>query len=161
MRLGEGATLTFPGIDQPTLTMSHVLPTTAFIQNINDSSETSPTSETPPSSETSPSSNTPPKKHGKPNATTGLIGVFKDGKTYRAKIRIDGTTHYLGTFNTKEEAGIAYDQFVVDKSTDELIYALNYPKMSHQESDQKEYDDEEDDDTDEDEGSCCWPVVFG
>jgi len=41
MRLGEGAILTFPGIDQPsTLTISHFLPTTAFIQRRNCSSET-------------------------------------------------------------------------------------------------------------------------
>jgi len=44
MRLGKGATLTFPGIDQPSLTISHILPTTAFIQRSNDSSETSSSS---------------------------------------------------------------------------------------------------------------------
>ena len=45
MRLGDGATLTFPGIDQPsTLIISHFLPTTAFIQSRNDSSEASSSS---------------------------------------------------------------------------------------------------------------------
>jgi hypothetical protein len=31
---------------------------------------------------------------------------------------------------TKEQAGIAYDRFVVDKSTEEVSFTLNYPNMS-------------------------------
>jgi hypothetical protein len=65
------------------------------------------------------------KKHGKPNAATGLIGVYKNGTKYIAKIMIDGTRHRLGTFKTKQEAGVAYDRFVVDESTAEVMYLLN------------------------------------
>ena len=73
------------------------------------------------------------RKRGNPNRTTGLIGVVNSGKKYMAQIRYGGTPHYLGRFDTKEQAGIAYDRFVVDKSTEEFIYALNYPKMSDRE----------------------------
>ena len=71
----------------------------------------------------------PPKKRkrGNPNQKTGLIGVYKMGKKYQARINYGGTKHYLGTFDTKEQAGIAYDQFVVDKSTEEISFTLNYP----------------------------------
>jgi serine protease inhibitor ecotin len=75
----------------------------------------------------------PPKKkrkRGNPNQKTGLIGVYKSGKKYRAMIMYGGTHHHLGTFDTKEQAGMAYDQFVVDKSTEEVSFTLNYPKMS-------------------------------
>ena len=73
-----------------------------------------------------------PKKRtrGNPNQMTGLIGVRKSGEKYKASIRYGGTQHYLGTFDTKEQAGIAYDRFVVDKSTEEVSYTLNYPNMS-------------------------------
>jgi len=39
-----------------------------------------------------------------------------------------GTKHHLGTFDTKEQAGMAYmyDRFVVDKSTG-VSFTLNYP----------------------------------
>ena len=70
------------------------------------------------------------RKRGNPNRKTGLIGVFKIGKKYRAQIWNGGTQHHLGTFDTKEQAGIAYDRFVVDKSTEEVSFTLNYPNMS-------------------------------
>jgi serine protease inhibitor ecotin len=73
------------------------------------------------------------RKRGNPNQTTGLIGVSKINKKYRAAITYGGTTHNLGHFDTKEEAGIAYDRFVVDKSTEEVSFTLNYPKMSDHE----------------------------
>ena len=47
-----------------------------------------------------------------------------NGDRYRAVIKIDGTRHYIGQFKTKEEAGIAYDRFVVDKSNEEVMYLL-------------------------------------
>ena len=34
--------------------------------------------------------------------------------------------NFLAEFDTKEEAGIAYDRFVVDKSTKEITYTMNY-----------------------------------
>jgi hypothetical protein len=73
------------------------------------------------------------KKRGKPNPTTGLIGVSKEGKKYKAQLTYGGTQHYLGRFDKKEQAGIAYDQFVVDKSTGEVSFTLNYPRMTDQE----------------------------
>ena len=47
-----------------------------------------------------------------------------------AQIVIGRTTKNLGTFDTKEQAGIAYDRFVVGKSTEEVSFTLNYPKMN-------------------------------
>tara|TARA_B110000091_G_scaffold147413_1_gene157024 strand:- start:644 stop:1081 length:438 start_codon:yes stop_codon:yes gene_type:complete len=70
------------------------------------------------------------KKRGKPNKKTGLIGVYKKREKYQADITVDGTRHNLGSFDTKEQAGVAYDRFAVDKSTDEVSFTLNYPKMS-------------------------------
>jgi hypothetical protein len=73
------------------------------------------------------------RKRGNPNQKTGLIGVSKSGTKYRAKIVYGGTHHTLGSFDTKEQAGIAYDRFVVDKSTEEVSFILNYPKMTDHE----------------------------
>ena len=67
------------------------------------------------------------QKRGTPNQTTGLIGVSKNKKKYKTEIKIGGTKHNIGTFDTKEQAGMAYDRFVVDKSTDEVSFTLNYP----------------------------------
>ena len=67
------------------------------------------------------------RKRGNPNQKTGLIGVSKSGKKYTANICIGGTNKNLGRFDTKEQAGMAYDRFVVDKSTDEVSFTLNYP----------------------------------
>ena len=67
------------------------------------------------------------RKRGNPNQKTGLIGVTKSGKKYAAQIYYDGTKDYLGSFDTKEQAGIAYDRFVIDKSTEEVSFTLNYP----------------------------------
>ena len=70
------------------------------------------------------------RKRGNPNPKTGLIGVSKNGEKYRVSIRYGGTSKSLGTFDTKEQAGIAYDRFVVDKSTEEVSFTLNYPRMT-------------------------------
>ena len=69
------------------------------------------------------------EKRGNPNQKTGLIGVRKSGEKYQASIGYGGKNHSLGTFDTKEQAGIAYDRFVVDKSTEEVSFTLNYPNM--------------------------------
>ena len=73
------------------------------------------------------------EKRGNPNQTTGLIGVYKSKEKYTAEIRYGGKQHYLGSFDTKEQAGMAYDRFVVDKSTEEVSFVLNYPNMSDRE----------------------------
>ena len=67
------------------------------------------------------------RKRGNPNQKTGLIGVSNDKTKYKAQIKYGGTTISLGTFVTKEQAGMAYDRFVVDKSTEEVFFTLNYP----------------------------------
>ena len=40
-----------------------------------------------------------------------------------------GKHENIGSFDTKKQAGMAYDRFVVDKSTEEVSYTLNYPNM--------------------------------
>jgi hypothetical protein len=49
---------------------------------------------------------------------------------WHRSIMVLAQTRSLGSFDTKEQAGIAYDRFVVDKSTDEVSFTLNYPNMS-------------------------------
>ena len=73
------------------------------------------------------------KRRGNPNQKTGLIGVRKSGKKYIASINYGGTPYHLGSFDTKDKAGMAYDRFVVDKSTKEVSFTLNYPNMSDSE----------------------------
>ena len=70
------------------------------------------------------------RKRGNPNRKTGLIGVSKNREKYKAQIWFGGTMKNLGSFDTKEQAGIAYDRFVVDKSTEEVSFTLNFPKLS-------------------------------
>ena len=67
------------------------------------------------------------RKRGNPNRKIGLIGVSKAGNRYTVSIRYGGRQHNLGSFDTKEQAGIAYDRFVFDKSTEEVSFTLNYP----------------------------------
>ena len=76
------------------------------------------------------------RKRGNPNQTTGLIGVSKKREKYHTSIRYGGTKHNIGTFDTKEQAGMAYDRFVVDKSTEEVFFTINYPRMTDQERDE-------------------------
>jgi hypothetical protein len=52
---------------------------------------------------------------------------------YQASIWIGGKQHVLGRFDNKKQAGMIYDRFVVDKSTEAVSYNLNYPNMSDQE----------------------------
>ena len=67
------------------------------------------------------------RKRGNPNHKTGLIGVNEARKKYQARITYVDTDTHLGTFDTKEQAGMAYDRFVIDKSTEEVSFTLNYP----------------------------------
>ena len=42
------------------------------------------------------------------NSTTGLLGVTNRGNKFRATLHTEGVRHYLGDFNTPEEAHAAY-----------------------------------------------------
>ena len=42
------------------------------------------------------------------NKTSGLLGTHPSGKKWRAQIAVSGKMHYLGTFDTPEEAHAAY-----------------------------------------------------
>ena len=70
----------------------------------------------------------PPRKkrnRGNPNQTTGLR-VYKNGNKYQASITYGGKQTHIGRFDTKEQAGIAYDRFIIDKSTEEVSFTFNY-----------------------------------
>ena len=57
-------------------------------------------------------------------------GVFKIGKRYVAKIRVDGKPTHLGSFAKARDAAMAYDMAIVElsgKSMDTLKSLLNFP----------------------------------
>jgi hypothetical protein len=48
---------------------------------------------------------------GKCNNKWGFKGVYAYKNKYRAEAKISGKKHFLGTFNTPKEAGLAYKAF--------------------------------------------------
>jgi hypothetical protein len=44
-----------------------------------------------------------------PRPASGFYGVYESGKRWQAHISSDGKQHHLGTFDTKQEAALAYD----------------------------------------------------
>jgi hypothetical protein len=46
----------------------------------------------------------------KPRQASGFHGVTADGKRWKAQIRYGGKNYHIGTFNTKQEAALAYDR---------------------------------------------------
>lgn len=47
-------------------------------------------------------------RRAKANSTTGVLGVFRSGRKFIAKLRLEGREQYLGTFETSELAYAAY-----------------------------------------------------
>ena len=59
-----------------------------------------------------------------------ILGVYQSGEKYGAEISLNDDIVDLGVFDTKEQAGIAYDRAAVVLRNDEIDYPLNYPAMS-------------------------------
>jgi hypothetical protein len=51
-------------------------------------------------------------KQSKPRPPSGFYGVRASGKRWSAQIRYDSKQHYLGSFDTKQEAALAHDRAV-------------------------------------------------
>jgi hypothetical protein len=49
-------------------------------------------------------------KQPKPRPSSGFYGVYASGKRWTAQITYDNKHHHLGTFDTKQEAALAYDR---------------------------------------------------
>ena len=62
----------------------------------------------------------------KPRPASGLYGVSANGKRWKARIRYGGSEHSLGTFGTKEEAGLAYDAAVRAHVTERRAAVCNF-----------------------------------
>jgi hypothetical protein len=65
-------------------------------------------------------------KQPKPRPASGFYGVGASGKRWTAKIRYDSKQHNLGTFDTKQEAALAYDRKARQCGEDKL---LNYESI--------------------------------
>jgi hypothetical protein len=65
------------------------------------------------------------------NNTTGFSGVFKNGERFRARIFVNKKETNLGTYDTPEEAAVAYDRAVINYnlSKDKLNWPGGYPKI--------------------------------
>jgi hypothetical protein len=62
----------------------------------------------------------------KPRPSSGFYGVYAKGKRWQAYIRYDNKTHKLGTFDTKQEAALAYDRAAKQCGEDK---PLNYTEL--------------------------------
>jgi hypothetical protein len=65
-------------------------------------------------------------KQPKPRPPSGYYGVHAAGKQWQAHICYDSEEHYLGTFDTKQEAALTYDRKARQRGQDKL---LNYESI--------------------------------
>jgi hypothetical protein len=66
-----------------------------------------------------------PRKPG-PRPSSGFYGVYANGKRWSARIRYDSKQHHLGSFDTKQEAALAYDRAARQCGEDK---SLNYESI--------------------------------
>jgi hypothetical protein len=66
-------------------------------------------------------------KQPKPRPPSGFYGVSASGKRWTAQIRYDNKKHYLGIFDTKQEAALAYDRAARQCGKDK---PLNYESIA-------------------------------
>ena len=65
------------------------------------------------------------EKRAQKNNSTGYTGVTKEGPGFKARIRIDHKTIYIGTYDTPKEAALAYDRAVIRRKRPSS--RLNFP----------------------------------
>jgi hypothetical protein len=65
-------------------------------------------------------------KQAKPRPASGFYGVYASKKLWAAQIYCDSKDHYLGSFDTKQEAALAYDRKARQCGEDKL---LNYESI--------------------------------
>ena len=71
---------------------------------------------------------TPIQKAVYSNNTVGYKGVYIHRKKFLAQIRIDGKTTHIGTYDTAQEAAVAYDHAVLNNNLSPSL--LNFTQKS-------------------------------
>ena len=66
----------------------------------------------------------------RPRPPSGFYGVYAVGKRWTAQLSYDGKQHHLGSFDTKQEAALAYDREARQCEEDKL---LNYETIKEAE----------------------------
>ena len=71
------------------------------------------------------------KRNLRSTNTSGYTGVYKSGDRFRADIKVNKKITYLGTYDTPNEAAVAYDRAVIKYNLpkDRLNWPDGYPKI--------------------------------